>query len=104
MLQLAAEIAYSHHERYDGTGYPNGLKGDAIPLAGRIVAVADVFDALTNVRPYKQAWSLEAARTFLIESSGTHFDPKCVEALLRRWPAVLAIREQLSDGTSRDAA
>lgn len=104
MLQLAAEIAYSHHERYDGTGYPNGLKGDAIPLAGRIVAVADVFDALTNVRPYKQAWSLEAARTFLLENSGTHFDPKCVEALLKRWPAVLDIREQLNDGTSRDAA
>jgi putative two-component system response regulator len=104
MLQLAAEIAYSHHERFDGTGYPNGLKGEDIPLAGRIVAVADVFDALTNVRPYKQAWPLEAARAFLVENSGTHFDPACVDALLRRWPAVLAIRDQMHDGDSQDAA
>jgi response regulator RpfG family c-di-GMP phosphodiesterase len=105
MLQLAAEIAYSHHERFDGTGYPNGLKGEAIPLAGRIVAVADVFDALTNVRPYKQAWSLEAARTFLLDNSGTHFDPQCVDALLRRWPAVLAVRARLDDsGADQDAA
>ena len=104
MLQLAAEIAYSHHERYDGTGYPNGLKGEAIPLAGRIVAVADVFDALTNVRPYKQAWTLEAARSFLLENAGTHFDPTCVDALLRRWSAVLAIRDRHDDGAARNAA
>lgn len=104
MLQLAAEIAYSHHERFDGTGYPNGLKGEAIPLAGRIVAVADVFDALTNVRPYKQAWTLDAARHFLLENSGTHFDPLCVDALMRRWPAVLEIRERFDDGSARDAA
>ncbi len=104
MLQLAAEIAYSHHERFDGSGYPNGLKGEAIPLAGRIVAVADVFDALTNVRPYKQAWSLEAARNFLLENSGSHFDPQCVDALLRRWPAVMEIRARFDDGSARDAA
>ena len=104
MLQLAAEIAYSHHERFDGTGYPNGLKGEAIPLAGRIVAVADVFDALTNVRPYKQAWSLDAARAFLVDNSGSHFDPACVDALLRRWPAVLDIRDRLNDSDSLDAA
>ena len=104
MLQLAAEIAYSHHERFDGTGYPNGLKGDAIPLAGRIVAVADVFDALTNVRPYKQAWTLDAAKNFLLENSGSHFDPQCVDALLRRWSAVLEIRARLDDGAVQDAA
>ena len=104
MLQLAAEIAYSHHERFDGTGYPNGLKGEAIPLAGRIVAVADVFDALTNVRPYKQAWTLDAARAFLVENSGSHFDPACVDALLRRWPEVLEIRGRLSDSAALDAA
>ena len=104
MLQLAAEIAYSHHERFDGTGYPNALKGDAIPLAGRIVAVADVFDALTNVRPYKTAWSLDAARNFLVENSGSHFDPQCVDALLRRWTDVLAIRDRLDDSAARDAA
>ncbi|HEY0064670.1 MAG TPA: HD domain-containing phosphohydrolase [Telluria sp.] len=104
MLQLAAEIAYSHHERYDGTGYPNALKGEAIPLAGRIVAVADVFDALTNVRPYKTAWSLDAARNFLLENSGSHFDPNCVDALMRRWSDVLAIRDRLDDSAARDAA
>ena len=104
MLRLAAEIAYAHHERFDGTGYPNGLKGDAIPLAGRIVAVADVFDALTNVRPYKQAWTLDAAKNFLLENSGSHFDPQCVDALLRRWSAVLEIRARLDDGAVQDAA
>jgi response regulator RpfG family c-di-GMP phosphodiesterase len=104
MLQLAAEIAYAHHERWDGSGYPNGLAGEAIPLVGRIVAVADVFDALTSVRPYKQAWSLEEARTFLVENSGTHFDPQCVDALLRRWPAVLEIRARFRDAAPLDAA
>jgi response regulator RpfG family c-di-GMP phosphodiesterase len=104
MLQLAAEIAYSHHERFDGTGYPNGLAGEAIPLAGRIVAVADVFDALTNVRPYKQAWTLDAARAFLVDNAGSHFDPACVDALLRRWPDVLEIRGRLNDSAALDAA
>jgi len=104
MLRLAAEIAYSHHERYDGSGYPNGLKGAAIPLVGRIVAVADVFDALTSVRPYKTAWTLDEARAFLQENSGSHFDPQCVDALLRRWPAVLEIRQRFRDAASLDAA
>jgi response regulator RpfG family c-di-GMP phosphodiesterase len=104
MLQLAAEIAYAHHERYDGTGYPNGLAGETIPLVGRIVAVADVFDALTSVRPYKQAWTLDEARAFLVENSGTHFDPQCVEALLKRWPAVLEIRARFRDAAPLDAA
>ena len=104
MLQLAAEIAHTHHERYDGTGYPNGLCGEAIPLAGRIVAVADVFDALTSVRPYKQAWALESARSFLLDNSGTHFDPQCVDALMRRWAAVLEIRERFNDDDALNAA
>ena len=104
MLRLAAEIAYSHHERYDGSGYPNGLKGEAIPLVGRIVAVADVFDALTSVRPYKTAWTLDEARAFLLENSGTHFDPQCVDALLRCWPAVLEIRQRFRDAAALDAA
>lgn len=92
MLQLAAEIAYTHHERYDGSGYPLGLKGEDIPLVGRIVAVADVFDALTSTRPYKKAWTVEAARQYLIDNSGTHFDPRCVNALLNRWAEVEEIR------------
>ncbi|NHZ65470.1 HD domain-containing phosphohydrolase [Massilia genomosp. 1] len=104
MLQLAAVIAHTHHERFDGQGYPNGLQGEAIPLVGRIVAVADVFDALTSVRPYKTAWSLDAARAYLLENSGSHFDPQCVDALLRRWPAVLEIRERFRDGARQDAA
>jgi putative two-component system response regulator len=104
MLQLAAVIAYAHHERFDGSGYPNGLAGEAIPLVGRIVAVADVFDALTSVRPYKLAWTLEEARSFLVENSGSHFDPQCVDALLRRWPAVLEIRERFRDAAPLNAA
>ncbi|MGZ3182646.1 MAG: HD domain-containing phosphohydrolase [Telluria sp.] len=97
MLQLAAVIAWTHHEKWDGSGYPRGLKGEEIPLYGRIVAVADVFDALTSARPYKRAWTLEAARAYLADNSGSHFDPRCVDALLRRWPAVLEIRERFSD-------
>ncbi|MES2296453.1 MAG: HD domain-containing phosphohydrolase [Pseudomonadota bacterium] len=97
MLQLAAEIAYSHHERFDGSGYPQGLKGEAIPLVGRIVAVADVFDALTSVRPYKKAWTIEDARAYLLENRASHFDPRCVDALLRRWDDVLAIRARFQD-------
>lgn len=85
---LAAEIAESHHERWDGSGYPRGLKGEAIPLSGRIVAVADVFDALVSERPYKQAWSLESARAHITEQAGQHFDPRCVEAFLAGWTDV----------------
>jgi response regulator RpfG family c-di-GMP phosphodiesterase len=104
MLQLAAEIAASHHERYDGSGYPLGLKGEAIPLVGRIVAVADVFDALTSVRPYKKAWTLEDARDYLVGNCGSHFDQRCVDALLARWDDMLAIRERFKDTVSLDHA
>ncbi|OFA02463.1 HD domain-containing phosphohydrolase [Duganella sp. HH101] len=97
MLQLAAEIALTHHERYDGTGYPRGLAGEAIPLVGRIVAVADVFDALTSVRPYKSAWSMEDARQHLLDNCGGHFDPRCVDALLQRWDDVQEIRARFRD-------
>ena len=87
MLQLAAEIALSHHERWDGGGYPHGRAGDDIPLVGRIVAVADVFDALTSVRPYKQAWSMEQARQYLLDNRGSHFDARCVDCLLYTSPS-----------------
>ena len=90
-------IVGSHHERWDGTGYPNGLAGESIPLEGRIVAVADVFDALTSERPYKRAWTFEAAATFLCEQAGQHFDPICVEALLADKAALSAIRQQFRD-------
>jgi two-component system response regulator RpfG len=82
-IQVSATIALRHQERYDGSGYPDGLAGDAIPIEARIVAVADVFDALISVRPYKRAWSFDEALEFMSEQSGKLFDPKCVDALLR---------------------
>jgi putative two-component system response regulator len=91
LIQLAAIIAASHHEKWDGGGYPRGLKGSDIPIAGRIAAVADVFDALTSKRSYKNAWPLEDSRQYLLEQRGRHFDPACVDALLRRWNDVTAI-------------
>jgi putative nucleotidyltransferase with HDIG domain len=80
LLELAEEIALSHHERWDGRGYPIGLKGEAIPLSARIVAVADVLDALTSERPYKRAWGLEAALSEISKQAGQQFDPSVVEA------------------------
>ncbi|HCX82768.1 MAG: two-component system response regulator [Curvibacter sp. RIFCSPHIGHO2_12_FULL_63_18] len=97
VLQTGAEIALGHHEKFDGSGYPQGLKGEAIPLFSRIVAVADVFDALTSERPYKKAWTLEAAVDFLLAGSGTHFDPRCVQSFLNAWDEVLAVRERYAD-------
>jgi putative two-component system response regulator len=88
LVALAAEIARSHHERWDGKGYPRGLKETDIPLAGRIAAVADVCDALASPRPYKPAWSFDAVRAYLFENSGVQFDPACVNALLKRWEIV----------------
>lgn len=82
LIQLAAEIAGSHHERWDGSGYPAGLRGRLIPLAARIVAVADVFDALTTVRPYKAAMPIEEALAYIENERGKHFDPICVAAFL----------------------
>ncbi|NEW07434.1 response regulator [Paenibacillus sp. SYP-B3998] len=82
VLQLARTIALSHHEKWDGTGYPQGLKGEEIPLAGRIVAIADFYDALTHERPYKQAWSQEEALTEILKQRGIHFDPKVVDAFI----------------------
>ena len=95
--ETGAEIALGHHEKFDGSGYPQGLKGEAIPLFSRIVAVADVFDALTSERPYKKAWTLEAAVDFLLAGSGTHFDPRCVQSFLNAWDEVLAVRERYAD-------
>jgi two-component system, response regulator RpfG len=82
-IQIGATIALRHQERYDGSGYPDGLVGDQIPIEARIVAVADVFDALISKRPYKHAWPVEEALDYISEQSGKLFDPRCVEALLR---------------------
>jgi HD-GYP domain-containing protein (c-di-GMP phosphodiesterase class II) len=95
IIQLSEEIAYSHHEKYDGTGYPQGLKGEAIPLSGRIVALADVFDALASKRAYKDAWKLGAVIDYIREYSGTHFDPQVVAAFERRIADFLQVRERV---------
>lgn len=97
VVQLAASIALHHHEKVDGTGYPQALRGEAIPIEGRIIAVADVFDALTSVRPYKRAWSLDEACAFLREHAGSHFDRTCFDAFFAEWDAVLEIRHMYSD-------
>lgn len=97
VLQAGAEIARGHHEKFDGSGYPGGLVGHDIPLFSRIVAVADVFDALTSERPYKKAWSLQVALDFLQEGSGTHFDPDCVRAFVAGWSEVLEIRARFQE-------
>jgi putative two-component system response regulator len=97
LLQLAAEIAISHHEHLDGSGYPQGSKGAAIPLPGRIVAVADVFDALTSDRPYKREWQVEAALATMKQKAGTHFDPECVQAFMRGLDAIIKVRSDFQD-------
>ncbi|WP_013500356.1 HD-GYP domain-containing protein [Rhodopseudomonas palustris] len=104
LIQLAADIAIAHHERWDGTGYPNRLKGEAIPVAARIVAVADVFDALATKRPYKEAMPLPVARKHLEDGRGQHFDPACVDAFLARWDQVVAIATDRILGSRQDAA
>ena len=96
-LKAGGVIAYNHHEKYDGTGYPNGLKGESIPIFGRITAVADVFDALTSSRPYKKAWSLEEAFDFLIEEKSVHFDPKLVDLFLENKNEVINIHNKFKE-------
>jgi putative two-component system response regulator len=91
LVRLAAEIAVSHHERWDGGGYPAGLSHDHIPLSGRITAVADVCDALLSDRPYKKAWTPNEVRAYLMQNSGKHFDPRCVEALTSKWDKLLSL-------------
>ncbi len=102
LLQIAKEIALTHHEKWDGSGYPLGLKEDAIPLSGRIVAVADVFDALTTERPYKQAWSIEKAAEFITEAAGSHFDPDVVECFNRVLPEISKIKAEFAESDVRD--
>jgi len=97
LLRTAQRIALTHHEKWDGSGYPNGLSGEDIPLEGRIVAIADVFDALTSVRPYKAAWSVEDAVALLHRESGRHFDPRLVELFVQQLPAILEIKERWAE-------
>ena len=97
LLKMAKEIAESHHEKFDGSGYPYGLVGERIPLPGRIVAIADVFDALTSERTYKKAWSIEKAMAYISEQEGQHFDPYLVELFKQSLPKILVIKECYDD-------
>lgn len=94
IIRTAELIAQSHHERWDGAGYPDRLSGTDIPIEARIVALADVFDALCSERPYKKAWPLKKAFDEIVSLSGAHFDPQCVDAFKTRWPEVAAIMNE----------
>ena len=96
-LSMGAIIALGHHEKYDGSGYPNGLHGDDIPLVARVVAVADVFDALVSERPYKQAWTVEESVDFVKAQRGKHFDPTCVDAFLADRVKIQGVIDEFGD-------
>jgi len=97
LLDMAHTIALTHHEKWDGTGYPQGLAGESIPLEARLVAVADVFDALTSMRPYKQAWTFDRAVAEIKSCSGCHFDPEVVNLFMREIDGVKTIHGQYGD-------
>ncbi|HEY8035196.1 MAG TPA: HD domain-containing phosphohydrolase [Methylobacter sp.] len=97
LMKCAGEIALTHHEKWDGSGYPQGLSGEDIPLTGRIAALADVFDALTSGRPYKKAWTVDASVCLIKENRGTHFDPELVDVFIQQLPEILKIRDQFSE-------
>ena len=97
MLSLARSVALAHHEKWDGSGYPHGLAGAQIPLEARIVALADVFDALTSVRPYKKAWAPEDAMAHIAAQAGQHFDPELVHLFAPLLPELLDIRQRWQD-------
>ncbi len=95
LVEMSHTVALTHHERWDGSGYPQGLSGHDIPMEGRIVAVCDVYDALTSKRPYKEAWSTEEAVAEIVRQSGTHFDPLVVDAFLQCRAEIEAVRKNL---------
>ncbi len=94
LLRMAERIALSHHEKWNGTGYPNGLSGENISVEARIVAIADVFDALTSERPYKKAWTVEDAISWIEKEKGQHFDPALVDLFIDQLPAILEIKQK----------
>ncbi|WP_224701615.1 HD domain-containing phosphohydrolase [Devosia aquimaris] len=104
LVQMAAAIANSHHERWDGTGYPHRVAGANIPLAARITSVADVFDALISERCYKKAWSLEEARAEILRGAGTQFDPTCVAAFEKSWDKIVALMARDYASSNKSAA
>jgi putative two-component system response regulator len=97
VIEMATEVVLAHHERWDGSGYPNGLAGQAIPLVGRIVAICDVFDALTSTRPYKRAFTEEKSVAILESGVGSHFDPEVYRAFRACFDSIRAVRAELSD-------
>lgn len=97
LIEMGIEIAESHHEKWDGSGYPRGLKGEDIPLSARILALGDVYDALTSRRCYKEAFSHEKARSIIEEGSGSHFDPEVVEAFLQKEAEFIRVRSEYHD-------
>ncbi len=99
-LEMACDIALSHHEKYNGRGYPRGLAGDGIPLAARVMALADVYDALTSRRVYKRAYSHERSRKMVVAGAGKHFDSAVVEAFLDQDDQFIAIRAQYADASA----
>ena len=103
-LTLAKDIAYHHHERWDGRGYPSGLKGKSIPLSARIVSLADVYDALTSARPYKPAFSHEKAMKIIMEGKGSQFDPTVVEAFLRQVDKIRRLGQTLQNKTTKETS
>ncbi len=104
LMKMAKNIALTHHERWDGTGYPNGLAGEDIPLEGRICAISDVFDALTSERPYKDAWSAEKAMALIAEESGKHFDPNLASLFATIIDDVLAYKQLHQDSLEESSA
>ena len=103
-LRMAREIALSHHEQFDGKGYPFGLAGKAIPLSGRIVAFADVYDALTSKRVYKEAFAHDVAKAIVLKERGKHFDPEIVDMFMRSEDKFTAVRASSSEETASAAA
>lgn len=97
LIRVAAAIIGGHHEKWDGSGYPLGLSGTDIPIEARITAIADVFDALTSARPYKEAWTPKRAYDEIVRCSGSHFDPDCVRVFCENWPAIEEIARTLRD-------
>lgn len=103
-MQIGAVIALNHHERFDGKGYPNGLKGEDIPLIARVVSVADTYDALVSARPYKLAWPNEEAINYIKQEAGTQFDPLCVQAFIDRLDAIKKIQLDYADDLGQSPA
>jgi putative two-component system response regulator len=101
-MRLAALVAESHHEKWDGSGYPRGLSGEEIPIEGRITAICDVFDAVSTARPYKKAFPIEDCFEIIRQGRGTHFDPAIVDAFFRRQSEIIAAFHEYSDVTNNE--